>query len=226
MKKILLILMFSFICSSVAFARSNYRSVDARAEKVPAKYEESLPDLVGYLIEPYKNSDEEKARVIMAWIVYHIDYDDYKADTITKNNGRRHPTRIGTGDIFETRAGVCQDIANLYQRMVGLAGLDSIVITGYAGMNVTRRDMENNRHAWNAVKIKGNWEFVDPTWAIQGKDTVAFQDVNSRSEHKREMKKRERNARKTNRTRKGRIVSDRWCMTEPREMIQTHFHLR
>ncbi len=221
MKKIILTL---FIClfSFCAFA-ANYRSVDARAQKVPKQYEESLPKLVNYLIEPYKNNEEKKARAIMAWIVYHIDYDDYKADSISKTSSlRRTTSRVSSGDIFETRVGVCGDIAALYQRMAGLAGLDSVVVNGYAGFNVTRRDMSDSRHAWNVVKIDGKWEFVDATWAMQG-DVVAFQDINSRAAHSRELKKRERNASKTNKTRKNRYVDDRWFMTEPREMIKSHF---
>ncbi|MBP5535125.1 MAG: hypothetical protein J6Y03_06465 [Alphaproteobacteria bacterium] len=221
MKKILLALLFCFVCFG-AFAK-NYSYVDSRAEKVPAKYEESLPKLVQYLIEPFSDNEENKARVLMAWIVYHIDYDEYKMESITKTSYKRHPDRVNTGDIFETRVGVCSDIANLYQRMAGLAGLDSVIITGYAGNDVTRRNMEKNRHAWNAVKIDGKWEFVDPTWAIKGQSAVVFQDVNSRVRHDLEMKKRERNAYKTNKTRKNRRFDERWFMTEPREMIKTHF---
>lgn len=221
MKKFLLALFLCFFCFN-ASAKS-YRLADSRAERVPAKYEESLPDLVQYLTEPFANSEENKARVLMSWIVYHIDYDEYKSKQIMKTSYKRHTQRVSTGDIFETRIGVCSDIASLYQRMAGLAGLDSVVVTGYAGNNVTRRDMEDSRHAWNAVKVDGKWEFVDPTWAIKGADAVTFQDVNSRAEHSREMKKRERNTYKTNKTRKNRKIDDRWFMTEPKEMIKTHF---
>ena len=221
MKKFLLALLLCFVCVN-AWAK-NYRSVDARAERVPAKYEENLPDLVKYLIEPYAGNEESKARVIMAWIVYHIDYDEYKLKEITKTSYKRHPSRVNTGDIFETRVGVCSDIASLYQRMAGLAGLDCVVVTGYAGNNVTRRDMEDYRHAWNVVKIDGKWEFADPTWAIKGADAVVFQDVNSRAAHNREIKKRERNEAKTNKKRKNRVFDNRWFMTEPKEMIKTHF---
>ena len=221
MKKFLLIFLFSLICFNAN--AKNYRSVDSRAQKVPTQYEESLPKLVKYLVEPYEKDEEKKARVLMAWIVYHVDYDEYKADTITSSSYRRHPNRVSTGDIFETRVGVCQDIANLYQRMAGLAGLDSVVVTGYGGFNVTRRDMEDNRHAWNAVKINGNWELVDPTWAIRGPNAVAFQDVNSRAAHAKEIRKRERNTTKTNKARKDRVFDNRWFMTDPKEMIKSHF---
>ena len=139
MKKILLVLLLSLFCFS-AWAKS-YNNVDSHAKKIPAEYEKSLPELVKYLTKPYENNEEKKARAILAWIVYHIDYDEYKANSITKSTYRRHPNRVSTGDIFETRVGVCQDIANLFQRMAGLAGLDSVVITGYAGVGLTRKNM-------------------------------------------------------------------------------------
>ena len=223
MKKILIYL-FIWLFSVSAFA-ANYRSVDSRAERVPRQYDESLPKLVSYLIEPFKDNEEKKARVLMAWIVYHIDYDDYKADTITNSAYRRSKRNkvAMSGDIFQTRVGVCEDIANLYQRMAGLAGLDSVVISGYAGFNVNRKNMAESRHAWNAVKIDGKWEFVDPTWAIQGAGVKAFEDVGSKLAHKREIKKRTQNANKTNKSRKNRVVDDRWFMTKPRDMIETHY---
>ena len=115
MKKILIyifIVLFSF--SALA---ANYRSVDSRAQRVPQQYDSSLPKLVSYLIEPFQDNEEKKARVLMAWIVYHIDYDDYKADTITNSAYRRSKRNkvAMSGDIFQTRVGVCEDIANLLQ---------------------------------------------------------------------------------------------------------------
>ena len=54
-------------------------------------------------------------------------------------------------------------------------------------------------------------------------DYKTFQDVNSISEHKREMKKRQKNSSKTNKARKNRTIDDRWFMTKPKEMIKTHY---
>ena len=220
MKKILLIIILCLI--SVCTNAANYRTLDSRAQRVPKQYEESLPKLVQYLIEPYQNDEEKKARVLLGWIVYHIDYDDYKADTIVKSNRRRRGSSLNSGDIFETRVGVCEDIANLYQRMLGLAGLDSVVVSGYAGFNVTRQTKPESRHAWNAVKIDGKWELIDPTWAMRG-DVKALEDIGSNLAHKRELRQRLSNTNKTNKTRKNRTVDNRWFMTKPQEMIKSHF---
>jgi len=222
MKKVLYGL-FLIVFSFSAYA-ANYRSVDGRAQRVLTAQEESLPKLVNYLIKPYEKSEEMKARVLLAWIVYHIDFDDYKAEKIQEGATRRsqRKNRVSSGDVFETRIGVCADIAALYQRMAGLAGLDSVVIQGYAGSYVTRNNMSENRHAWNAVKIDGDWELVDPTWAMRG-DVSAFQEVGSKVEHAREIDKRLTNTTKTNKTRDNRHVDDRWFMPKPSEMIKTHY---
>ena len=220
MKKILFILC---LWTFNVFA-ANYHSIDSRAQKVPDQYNDSLPKLVQYLIEPYQDNDEKKARAIMSWIVYHIDYDEYKADSITrtKYSPKLQKNRVSTGDIFETRVGVCDDIAGLYQRMAGLAGLDSVVIRGYAGFDVTARNKDQRTHTWNAVKINDKWEFVDPTWAMQG-DILAFADVDTRAEHRREIKKRLEKENKTQKARANRTIDDRWFMTKPKEMIKTHY---
>ena len=143
---------------STAVWAANWRTVDARGIDAPATVEDSLPHLVQYLTEPYANDEEKKARVILAWIVSHIDYDNYKAQTALLPVLRYStPTGEGSGDIFDTRVGLCGDIADLYQRMAGLAGLDSVVVEGIAGYNLKRTDVEKKRHAWNAVKINGQW---------------------------------------------------------------------
>lgn len=220
MKKILFILC---LWTFNVFA-ANYHSVDLRAQKVPSQYNDSLPKLVQYLIEPYQDNDEKKARVIMSWIVYHIDYDEYKGDSITrtKYSPRLQKNRVSIGDIFETRVGICDDIAGLYQRMAGLAGLDCVVIRGYAGFDVTARNKDQRTHTWNAVKINDKWEFVDPTWAMKG-DILAFTEINTRAEHRKEIKKRLEKENKTQKARANRIIDDRWFMTKPKEMIKTHY---
>ena len=221
MKKFLLFFLFW----SLNALAVNYNSIDSRAEKTPSRYDTDLLKLVRYLVEPYENSEEKKARVLLAWIVHHIDYDEYKSSATTKSRyvPRLQKNSLTNGDIFETRVGVCEDIASLYQRMTGLAGLDSVIIKGYAGTDVTARNKEERKHAWNAVKIDGKWEFVDPTWALKGEGVRAFGDVNSKVEHSREIKRRKKNERQTKKTRQNRFVADKWFMTKPKEMIKTHY---
>ena len=56
-------------------------AVDSRGRNVPVQYDTDMKTLVDYLVQPYSR-EEDKARVILAWIVYHIDYDQYKLNTM------------------------------------------------------------------------------------------------------------------------------------------------
>ncbi len=199
-------------------------AVDNRGQNVPAQNDTDMKTLVDYLVKSYKR-DEDKARVILSWIVYHIDYDQYKLNTMLDYSPRlraRKQNSISTGDIWQTRIGVCDDIAKLYQRMALMAGLDSVVITGYAGNGVTDRNKGNFRHAWNAVKIDGKWEFVDPTWAMQG-DYRTGNDIYSKRQHAREIERRESGLTNVKQKRRNRRLDDRWFMTKPSEMIKSHY---
>lgn len=207
---------------SCAVWGASYGSVDARARQAPPAAADTLENTARYLIEPYQD-DEKKARVLLAWIVYHMDYDQYKFKEGVKS-AKSVLTRkrvADTGDPFVTRVGTCADIARLYQRLIEAAGMEGEVVTGYAGERVTAQNKEEFRHAWNVVKIKGKWELIDPTWAM-GQARV-FQSVASQIGHKRAIQKRERNAYQTTKTRRNRSVDDKWFMTKPHEMIQTHY---
>ena len=50
--------------------------------------------------------------------------------------------------------GVCQSYAYAFDVLADLSGLESIMVTG---------TLSNGGHAWNAVKISGNWCMVDVT---------------------------------------------------------------
>lgn len=53
---------------------------------------------------------------------------------------------------------VCAGYSGTYSLLMNAAGVDTVVISGYAG---------NASHAWNASNVYGNWYLVDPTWMDQ-----------------------------------------------------------
>lgn len=228
MKKIIICLILCLLaCPSFS---ANYSSIDRRAKNVPEQYNKSITELVKYLIQPY-TKDEQKARVLLAWIVYHVDYDAHKEAEYKRRNKKylnplknKYRPDVSTGDIFETRLGVCGDIADLYRRMLGLAGLDSASVSGVAGYNVKPQDIGDFAHAWTAVKIDGKWELVDPTWAIGGGNTTVMGENTSTRKHAREVEKRQKDfAKNSDSTRKNRYIRDEWFLPKPRDMIKTHF---
>ena len=84
-KMVRIIIAIIVLFLSVSSYSMDYVAVDNRAKEVPHEFENNLARLVRYLIEPYKDNDVLKARVIYAWIVYHVEYDAFKYDVILDN---------------------------------------------------------------------------------------------------------------------------------------------
>ncbi len=99
-------------------------------------------------------TEQEKAYAIFSWIRNYITY-----DTSTKwqrRYGNSGADQSPDGVLASGRA-VCEGLANLFTAVAERMDLESVVITGRAS------GARQERHAWNAVKIDGNWGLVDIT---------------------------------------------------------------
>lgn len=136
-----------------------YSKIDEHALDAPAEAESSLEALSQYLAGPAKN-DEERARAIYRWITANVEYD--VECLMTGDCGGRTPE-----EVLEDGRGVCSEYSALFQKLSELAGLESVVVRGYGkgyGYTVGSKVAEERKHAWNAVKIDGEWRLVDSTW--------------------------------------------------------------
>lgn len=88
---------------------------------------------------------------IVEWLCENADYDYESAN---QDMDRGHS--IGSC-IFDGLC-VCEGYAQAFQAMAESLGIESYIVTG---------DLEGGGHAWNAVKIDGNYYFVDATNADQ-----------------------------------------------------------
>jgi uncharacterized membrane protein required for colicin V production len=109
-------------------------------------------------------SQEEKARLLYDWLGSRIAYDWDKANNYTEHGIWKEQTPPET---FETRTGVCIDIARLYAVMARAAGLEVKVVTGMGA------DGQGGfgPHAWNEVQLgesEEKWVPLDATWASSG----------------------------------------------------------
>lgn len=228
MKKILLL--FLFCCHiTLVWAKTDYSKIDQAAFEAPVlKNSKQLSSFVHRLVRPY-SKDDEKARVLLAWIVHNIDYDKYKSnaieDTLDRTKKKDKELYIPTNDILETRMGVCEDIAKLYKQMCEAAGLSAVTISGKTrGEKTTLATFEDGEsHMWNAVRINREWEYVDPTWAIGGENTESLGNVSKKKDYDKIVRQRESFRSDAKTPRKGRAVKDEWFMTDKDEMIKTHF---
>lgn len=195
----------------------SYQSVDLHAKNAPEF--EKISDLVNYLIRPYQHDEKLKVRVIFAWIVYHIEYDSFKATVITGNNQKKHSYKLNSSNPYKTRVGICGDIADLFLKMCRLAHLNAERINGSAGYDLTLENALQSLHAWNAVQINNDWHLLDVTWAMSG-NYVAFTDITRIKDYKKEIRFRKKNPKKVKTTR---FIDDTWFLTPPEIMILTHF---
>ena len=103
---------------------------------------EKLMRVIEQAASECKTSDEwQTALNLYNWLLNHLTYDStlsyYSSDAILR----------GTG--------VCDSYARLYFLLCKAAGLDAYVIYG---------ETKAGYHAWDAVKIDGEWYYADPTW--------------------------------------------------------------
>lgn len=246
--KLLFFLWLTFGIQSV-FGATDYSVIDAFAKDIrPLKGSAGLESLTKKLTRSFK-TDEEKARAILAWIVYNIDYDTYRAKNENKTDvfmqleiqqnpetgqdyisGAQVKEVSENGDTIDqtlkTRLGICQDIAKLYQKMGQYAGLEIATIPGFSCEPHTGF----SGHMWNAVKINGTWKYVDPTWAVKEKGEDSLQDerissqMNS-NQYKKALARRKKYSSLSHYARENRVVGDEWFLTDADLMIETHFPL-
>lgn len=123
------------------------------------------------------DSELEKASAFYTWIVENIRYDCKKYHT-----GSKRTTFIGTSEedldrqvkswrkkqiekTIKYQKGVCEDYSYLFKALCDEVGLESEVVVGDArDFNHPYRNRQTNPHAWNAVKIDGEWYLLDATW--------------------------------------------------------------
>ena len=138
---------------------SLYQKIDQHTLDAPAEVESSLDSLALYLTKPAKN-DEERARAIYRWITANVEY-DVEGSMAGVCRGR------SPEEVLKEKKGVCSDYSALFQRLCDLSGIEAVVIRGYGkgyGYSVGPKIPKSSNHAWNAVKIEGQWHLVDSTW--------------------------------------------------------------
>ncbi|TGL58689.1 hypothetical protein EHQ58_10250 [Leptospira ognonensis] len=179
--------MFSFFCSSPndrgepvrslqnrngeSHRAINEDSIDIHALNAPPDAEGHLDDLVIYLTEPFKN-DRDKVRVIFRWTADRIAY-DWKSYLSGKSKAS------DANSVLKTRLSVCEGYANLFTAMADKAGIESVVVSGFSkGLGYSpNQKFKVPDHAWNAVKLDGEWHLLDVTWASGVIENNSFKKV-------------------------------------------------
>lgn len=99
-------------------------------------------------------SDYNRALVLHDWLIYNANY-DYTYE------------RHAASGVLIDGIGVCESYARAYSMLLAAAGIDSMIVTGEAGQDADQSTW--GAHAWNLVKLGGDWYHIDCTWDDPGK---------------------------------------------------------
>jgi hypothetical protein len=147
-------------------------TLERRVREVPAKIQEGvfsnpetyLDPLVEFLIKDVKD-EFLKVKLIHDWIADNI---GYSTEAVSLEGLAAGESGLGFADVLRSRKSVCEGFTTLFQAMCGHAGIESEKISGWArgyGFNVlVPEDPRESNHAWNAVRIHGEWHLLDVTW--------------------------------------------------------------
>lgn len=108
-------------------------------------------------------TEHEKFRALFMWVTHNISYSYGQRST--------NPEQV-----LRTRQAVCSGYSMLLKELCTLSGIECKAISGYA-KSYEERDIgvfTAPNHAWNAVRLYGQWFLVDATWAAGYMDGNRF----------------------------------------------------
>lgn len=190
----------------VIFAQSNvseryalinaFEEIDEHVRDCPKEIKSHPDQLVSYL-EDVAETDLEKARALYVWLAENISYD---AKSINKN---KYGDNTAKG-VLKSKKAVCAGYANLFELLGKQMGLDILTLGGYSKNTDDEQEWyfvdEEADHAWNVIRIDGEWKVFDATWAAG----IAYDDKKGRMVFKKQ-------------------YTDNWFNLSPYEAIFTHY---
>mgnify|MGYP000032092057 CR=1 FL=1 len=119
------------------------------------------------------SSTMDKVKAVYRYIVSNMEY-DYNFEPMLDK-----PYIPDIEKTFNTRKGICYDIASLFAAMLRTQGIPVKLVKGYS-------DNIEGYHAWNEVLIDGSWITVDATYDITVKDAGDNNMIKNKAEYQPE----------------------------------------
>lgn len=130
-----------------------WRSADPSAL---SEYDRTIYDRAADVLETVLTdgmSDYQKEKAVYQWVVTHVRYDyDHYDNTVTLSPDSSTPYNPLTEG-----KGICLGFSVTFQLLMDMAGVECVTVVGAAFSS--RED-----HAWNMVRLNGEWYCVDATW--------------------------------------------------------------
>lgn len=98
-------------------------------------------------------SDYEKELAIHDYITHHGDYDQEANSNAP--DASPDPDNDNPYGMLIKGVGICRGYASTFQLFMDMLGIECITVPGFSG---------DSEHAWNMVRLAGEWYCVDVTW--------------------------------------------------------------
>lgn len=170
-------LLFFILFLSISIQSQDFKKVDDLVSRYP-KFSK-VEDLASKIAKDFA-SDEDKTRASFFWLTKNIRYNlkeyynpnqrsyNFKYSTEEEKEQKLQALKDKiVADAFKTKTGVCEEYAQSFKKLCDLLDIESEVIKGNVRnvpQEIGNPEKETN-HAWNAVKLNGNWIILDATWA-------------------------------------------------------------
>lgn len=135
---------------------NDFASIDKKALQLPDSLTTTTSDIAGYITANFK-SDKDKIRAIFIWVASNIQYDIDNMFAINFYESREEKI----AKPLQTKKGICENYAVLFNDICLKAGIKSYVVEGYTKQNGLT---DNIPHAWCAALNDSTWYMFDPTW--------------------------------------------------------------
>ena len=152
------------------------REIDAHVLKTPRAKEQSIESLSEYLTAPW-DGERSKVYSVFRWISFNVEYD---VDGFFGSGAKQSSD---AQSVLSTRLSVCAGYANLFEALCKAVQLEVRTVSGYAkgyGHRPGQKAVGSN-HAWNAVRVNGEWSLCDVTWGAGyiGEDMMFHRSPNT-----------------------------------------------
>jgi hypothetical protein len=164
MKHSLLILCyvcFLAILSPLSIAAQNFERIDSLVFKIPELATRTPADLVAFA-KANANDKTELVRFFYVWVARNIRY-DFNAYRLSFRTGSIDIEKQNIPAVWQNREAVCSGYSRLFEYLCLQAEIPARYVAGHAKSPFNPNHIE--AHAWNAIRINGEWALFDVTWA-------------------------------------------------------------
>jgi hypothetical protein len=142
---------------------NSYHAIDYHMAMCPKSIKKDPEQLIAYFLE-VANTELEKCRAVYTWMAYNIKYDDVAYN----NNSSSYMDAL---EVLKEQKAVCAGYSVLFTYLCSRLNLEVKSVSGWSkGFSYNQEEVlklksiPETNHAWNLVKINGEWRCFDATW--------------------------------------------------------------